>query len=541
VFSRPLTIVLLLAALPCCAELRQDIDALITAKAADETMAPAASDAEFLRRAWLDFDGGIPTAAEARAFLDDGDSEKRAKLIERLIAAPRFAERMAEAFNVMLMERRGTDPAWRQWLLDSFRANKPWDAMAREIIAPDFLDEKQRGAGYFMTRRLEKVGQQDTDYPGLTRDVGRLLMGVDLQCCQCHAHLTVRDYKQQDFAGLFVAINNTKLQPADDKRKWPWLSEGAVTTKAQFVSVLTDKKGETGPRVPFGEEVELPALSGDDAWAVKPDRKTKEIGIPKFSPLRELAQRLPSPSNPLFARNMVNRVWWLLMGRGLVEPLDLHHSANPASHPELLERLEKEFVAHHFDLRWLIRELALTESYQRASTRASSSASSTSADRYTFARERHLTSEQHLRAFLVATGEFDRVRATTKGNKNDDAKRYALADFEKAFDAALANAPKEPELQPAPSLKSALFFRNSDHVHWALQPRAGNLIDRVQSLSDPAAMAEELYLSILTRRPDPEEHATFAAWMSKPGRGRARAIGDFAWALLSSAEWFVNH
>jgi hypothetical protein len=211
--------------------LHEKVDALIAAKAAGQVMSPAADDAEFLRRAWLDFDGGIPTAAAARAFLSDPSPEKRTALVEKLIAAPRFAERMADAFHVMLMERRGENPAWRKWLADSFRANKPWDTMVREILAPDFVDEKLRGAGWFITRRLEKVGQQETDYPGLTRDVGRMFMGVDLQCCQCHRHLTVDQYKQADFSGLFAVYSNLKLQPVDATRKVAWVSEGAMAAK----------------------------------------------------------------------------------------------------------------------------------------------------------------------------------------------------------------------------------------------------------------------------------------------------------------------
>lgn len=244
--------------------------------------------------------------------------------------------------------------------------------MVREILAPDFINEKQRGAGYFITRRLEKVGQQDTDYPGLTRNVGRMFMGIDLQCCQCHRHLSVDDYKQIDFSGLYTVYQNLKLQPADEKHKTPWLSEG----------VLTDKKAQTAPRIPFGDEVMIPVSTGDDAWLVKPDRKTKEIGQPKFSPLREIANRLPAPENPLFAKNIANRVWFLLMGRGIVEPLDLHHTDNPPAHPELLDLLGKEITAHHFDLRWLIRGIAQTQAYQRSG-----------------AIQRHLTAEQLLRAY----------------------------------------------------------------------------------------------------------------------------------------------
>ncbi len=496
--------------------LAQRIDVLHLAKAPAQ-----ADDAEFLRRVWLDFDGGIPTAEEARAFLTDKTADKRTKLIDKLIAAPRFAVRMADAFHVMLMERRGDNEAWKAWLVESFKTNKPWDAMVREMLAPDFLDEKQRGAGYFITRRLEKVGQQDTDYPGLTRDVGRMFMGIDLQCCQCHRHLSVSDYKQIDFNGLYTVYQNLKLQPADDKHKTPWVSEGLIAAKYEFVSVLTDKKAQTAPRIPFGEEVMIPAATGDDAWLVKPDRKTKEVGQPKFSPLREIAQRVPAPENALFAKNIANRVWFLLTGKGIVEPLDLHHSENPPTHPALLELLGKELTEHRFDLRWLIREIASTQTYQRAG-----------------AHQRHLTAEQQLRAFLIATGERERLEKNSKADVNVDALKYSLADFEKAFAAALANPAKEPELAANPSLRSALFFRNSDHVQWALKPRVGNLIDRLAKQADPG---EDLYLTVLTRLPDAEEKAQLKSWMAAHADDKSKALGDFAWALLSSTEFFVNH
>jgi hypothetical protein len=522
--------------------LHQRIDALIEARWEGAKSSPQAEDAEFLRRVWLDFDGGIPSAGETRAFLVDTSPGKRTALVEKLISSPRFAPRMADAFDVMLMERRGENAAWREWLTTSFQANKPWDAMAREILSPDFQDEKRRGAGWFITRRLEKVGQQDTDYPGLTRDVGRMFMGVDLQCCQCHRHLTVDDYKQADFNGLFTVYQNLKLQPADAKIKVPWVSEGVVAARYEFASVLTGAKGQTGPRVPFTTEVTIPDYKGDEAWLVKPDRKTKEIGKPKFSPLQEIAQRLPTPENPLFARNAVNRVWFLMMGSGLVEPLDFIHRENPASHPELLDLLAKEFAAHQFDLRWLIRELALTQVYARSSALPEKAKPQAGAGRtYTTARERHLTAAQMSRAFLLATGELSRVSAVTKAEPENDEKKYTLADFEKAFIAALANAPKEPELLVNPTLRSSLFLRNGDHVLWAVKPRPGNLVDRVLKLPTPEAMAEELYLSTLTRLPDAEEKAMFTEWMKKPGVEKSAVVGDFAWALLSSTEWFANH
>lgn len=521
--------------------LHRQVDQFIAARAlaAKQPLAGPADDAEFLRRAWFDFAGTTPGSEETKKFLADKSADKRARLIDQLIAAPRFAEQMAEAFNIQLMERNGDNDEWRRWLTESFRANKPWDQMAREILGPDFKDEKARGAGWFITRRLEKVGQQDTDYPGLTRDAGRLFMGVDLQCCQCHKHLTVKDYKQVDFNGLFVAFQNTKLQTAGGDYKTPWVQEGLMTNKYEFVSVLSSVKGATGPRVPLGAEVPLPDPAKDDLWLVPPDKKTRSPGVPKFSPLKELAARVASPDNPLFARNIANRVWWQLMGRGLVEPLDLNHSENPASHPELLDLLAQELVAHKFDLQWLVRELALTQTYQRTSL-LPPGAKHPPEELFTVAKERPLAAEQLARAFLAATGEHERVVAG-KGWEGVEGKKHTQKDFEKAFLAAFANAAKEPELAVNPTLRAALFLRNNDLVLWALQRRKGNLLDRVAALTDPTQVAEELYTAILSRPPVAEEKAELATYLAKHAASREKALGHYAWAMLSSMEFFTNH
>ena len=509
------------------------------AKVAKQPLSTPAHDAEFLRRAWLDFSGTIPSATETRTFLADKSVDKRAKLIDQLIAAPRFAEQMAEAFNIQLMERNGESDEWRRYLTESFRANKPWDQLVREIISPDFKDEKLRGAGWFITRRLDKVGQQDTDYPGLTRDTGRLFMGVDLQCCQCHKHLTVKDYKQIDFNGLFYAFSNAKMQAAGGEYKTQWLIEGLVTNKYEFISVLSSAKGATGPRVPLGTEVEIPTFNKDELWLVPPDTRKRTPGVPKFSPLKELATRLASPENPFFARNIANRVWWQLMGRGLVEPLDLNHSDNPASHTELLDLLAQEITDHKFDLKWLVRELALTQAYARAST-LPSGAKDAPENLFTVALERPLSAEQLARAFLVATGEHERV-AAGKGWEGIEGKKHSQKDFEKAFHAAFANAPKEPELNVNPTLRAALFLRNNDLVLWSLQRRKGNLIDRVAALTDTAQVADELYFSILSRPPLDDEKAELAKYLAKHAANRDKALGHYAWAMLSSMEFFTNH
>ncbi len=536
---------LLAAALACFsvaadgASLPQRVDELIAVKAGKQPLAAPSPDAEFFRRAWLDFNGNIPSAEETRKFLAEPAKDKRAKLINRLFAAPELAGRMAEVFNIQLMERNGNNEEWRSYLTESFRENKPWDQMVREMVSPDFKNEKLRGAGYFLTRRLEKVGQQDTDYPGVTRDTGRLFMGVDLQCCQCHKHLTVTDYKQIDFNGLFVTFQNVKLQPAGGDYKSSWITEGLFAKKVEFVSVLNRAKGETGPRVPLGHEVEIPALSEAEQWIEPPDKKKKSAGVPRFSPLKELSLQLASAENPYFARNIANRVWFLAMGRGLIEPLDLIHSENPASHPELLDLLAKEITEHHFDIKWLLRELALTQTYARSSI-LPTDAKDAAEELFTVAKERPLAAEQLARAFLAATGEQERV-IEGKGWDGIEGKKVARKEFEKAFTSAFANAVKEPELAVNPTLRAALFLRNNDLVLWALQRRKGNLMDRLGAMSDAAQIADELYVSILTRPPTAEEKTEVATYLTKHQADREKALGHYAWAMLSSMEFFANH
>lgn len=521
--------------------LPEQIDRCIESKAllARQPLAPATRDEEFLRRVWLDFAGTIPSSNALADFVRDPSPDKRSKVLAQLFGAPAFSERMAEAFNVMLMERNGENEQWKSYLADAFRTEKSWDVMAREIINPDFKNEALRGAGFFITRRLEKVGQQETDYPGLTRDTGRFFMGVDLQCCQCHKHLTVGDYKQVDFNGLFVAFQNAKLQDASAEKKGASLMEGLLAKKYEFVSVLSGTKGETGPRVPFGVEVPIPTLTKEEQWIEAPDPKKKTPGVPRFSPLKELAERLACAENPYFARNLANRLWFLVMGRGLVEPLDLIHSENPPSHPELLELLAAAIVEHKFNIKSVLRELVHTRTYQRSSHLPEGGKEPPEA-LFTSAAERPLSAEQLTRSFLAATGESRRV-IEGKGWEGVEGTKYGKKDFEKAFAAAFANAAKDPEVTVNPTLKAALFMRNNDLVLWSLKRRPGNLIDQLCGLEDAGSVAEALYGSVLSRQPTPEEKAETAAFLAKHETSREKALGWHAWALLSSIEFFTNH
>ena len=531
------SLVLMLSAIVSADEpLHVRIDTLIEA-AAGGTVAPVADDAEFLRRVFLDLAGRIPSSEEARAFLNDSAADKRAVLIDRLLASPEYSRRMRDAWNVQFMERAGEHEEWLRFLEESFAANKPWDKLVREILNPNPDDESSRGAAFFLTKRLENYGQQPVDLPGLTRDVGRLFLGVDLQCAQCHDHLTVDDYKQIDFQGLHTFLSHATIRT---DLKFPAVGEKVVDKKTEFMSVFVKQPHTTGPRLPFGTEVEVPTFAKGEEFAVAPDRKVNFPGKPKFSPLAILSEQLPTSTNSLFVRNAVNRLWCQLMGRGLVHPLDLHHSANPATHPAVLDLLATEFTQHQFDIKWLLRELALTRTYQRSSRLPTGSDREPPIDKYMVAIEKPLSTEQMLMSLLQATGEASRLTATIqvdgKAKPNP-----AYEDLRKRFVAAFANPPRDPEVEFAPSVKAALFLSNDAKVLELLKPREGNLAEQLSKETDARKLAESLFLAVLTRSPTADEAEAVtqfvAARKQQPGQGIELAI----WALLSSTEFCMNH
>lgn len=512
------------------------VDKLIESSAASP-VAPVSDDAEFLRRAYLDFIGRIPSGDEAEAFLSETAVEKRSSLIDRLLASPEFPRRMRDAFHVQLMERAGDHEEWSRYLEQSFASNKPWDQLVREILNPNADDESIRGAAYFLTKRLENYGQQPVDLPGLTRDVGRLFLGVDLQCAQCHDHLFIDDYKQVDFQGLHTFVSHTTIRK---DVSFPAVAEKLVDKKTDFMSVFVKEPKSTGPRLPFGTEVEIPAFAKGEEFAVPADRKKNFPGKPKFSPLAILSEQLPAASNSQFSRNIVNRLWWQLMGRGLVHPLDLHHSKNPPSHPELLELLASEFVAHKFDIKWLMKEIALSNAYQRSSILPTGLEREPKIEQYIVAIEKPLSAEQLMWSVLQAAGELPRFQPTIEV-EGKSKPNPAFEDLKKRFVAAFANPPREPEGDFAPSVKAALFLSNDARVLELLKPRDGNLTDRLVREADSKRVADQLYLAILSRKPSPEEQAEVVAHLTTRGDDRTKAATELIWALVASTEFCVNH
>jgi hypothetical protein len=534
--------------------LHQRIDVAIEASL-DRSPAAVASDEEFLRRAWLDLAGTVPPVDEARQFLTDPSDDKRERLIDELLDSPLFVRRMATFLDIMLMQRRPDkhvpSAEWEQFLLESVAQNKPYDQLVREILSADgATDETRAAARFYLDREVE---------PNLlTRDIGRLLLGRDMQCAQCHDHPLVDGYKQEHYYGLLAFVSRSYLF-TDKKLKKSFLAEkgeGDVSYK----SVFDPGKGtvNTGPHVIDAALLSEPKFAKGQEYYVAPGKDT--MPVPKYSRREQLAEAITA--SPDFSRNMANRLWAWMMGRGLVDPVDMHHADNPPSHPELLELLTAQFAAMQFDMKRLLRELALTQTYQRSSQRPESmSQSDAEPARFAVAPLKPLTAEQLAWSLMEASGQVAPLRDSQRAQLQADDRLAAILSIDpkrrqlseslverhihdklkgnvSQFVAIYGSSPGENESGFEATVQQALFVSNGPLVQGWIK---SGLAPRLARLDDVHELADELYLSTLSRLPDDEERLAVTEYLIRQGSSRAAAIEEMAWALLASTEFSFNH
>ena len=532
--------------------LYEQIDAVVERRLAELQIEPAAmcDDAEFVRRVYLDLNGVIPTADEARAFLDDPTLDKRARLIDRLLARPDYALHMSRVFDVMLTERRlpttksydVPTAAWRAYLAEAIADNRPWNQIAREIISGEGKDPKHGSAVKFYLVR-------DVDPHQLTRDVGRLFLGVDLQCAQCHDDPRIEEYLQADYYGLYAFLQRVKVHPTSPRGA---LVAEAADGKTTFTSVFTAMSGETNPRLPGDEMIADPKLEKGKEYVVKPG--AKEPSVPVYSRRKQLAERLPRSETPGFSRNIANRMWAYLFGRGIVHPLDLHHAGNPPSHPELLDLLARWLVEHEYDLTALLREFALSRTYQHAS-RLPDDDGVPPAEAFAVARLRGLTPEQLRWSVLQATGLLE-LQAEASAMSNSPAAAASALDWKakaaalEALDrrtadlvTAFSGLPGQSDGDFQPVVDQALFLLNSPQFTSLLAEAPGTRLARLMSTVKVETLAEDLYLGLFARRPasDEIEDVRVALTTAKSAPQRREALQALMRGLLLSAEFRLNH
>lgn len=497
--------------------------------------APLASDAEFLRRIYLDLTGRIPSTQQARDFLADRSPNKRERLVDRLLASPEYARHMTYVFDELWMERRPDKHVktaqWREYLRKSFMENKPYDQLVREVLSADGSDPKTRAAAKFY---LDRLGEPHL----ITRDVSRLFLGMNLQCAQCHDHPLVRSYKQDFYYGVYAFFNRGHL--FNDRKKkltvYAEKGEGEVSYSSVFKPKLTKK---TGPRLPGMPPVKEPSFKKGEEYKVKPSKNVR--GIPKFSRRAQLPKLLANPANERFKRAAVNRFWYLMLGRGLVHPVDFDHPDNPPSHPELLTILAEEFAAGGFNIKALLKEIAMSDTYQRASQMPPGKELPPEKS-FAVAQLRPLSPEQMAWSVLQATGQIAIAERALGKKATEDAVHKRLAGNVAPFVKIFGGQPGDPaDLGFQATLDQTLFLRNGPQLRSWLAPRTGSLTHRLLQAKTDKALAEELFLSVLSRFPSQEEIDDVARFLKENGADRSAAVQELAWALIASAEFRFNH
>ena len=534
------------------AELHQKIDALLAQSDPQfaQHEADLSRDSTFLRRIYLDLLGRIPTAAEVQLFQQETESQKRIQTIDRLLERPEHARHMQHVFDVTLMERLPTEKhvpieKWQDYLYQSFQKNISWQQLTWDILSTTGAQAETRSSARFLLDRELK--------PELvTRAIGRVFLGRDLQCAQCHDHPAIDDYPQRHYYGLVSFFSRAYLfnNPRNKESSIGEKAEG--TTK--FTSVFTNEEATTFPRI-----LDLPVIADPpvdkEPYLAKPDKNTR--GIPKYSRLQQLPEAITRADNIAYRQNIANRLWYLMMGRGLVEPLDMFHEGNAPTHPELLKLIADDLHQHQYDIRYFLKQLALTKAYQRSSL--SKAGEEPEAPRYSAAHMKPLSAEQLAWSAMQATGLLETTRrATIKSfatpKKEDTSPVFAdgisyeihlettvnkkLQEHVASFVTAFSRIDQPGEFNA--TANQALFLGNAPLISAWLLPADNNLTARLVAETDSDKLAKELYLCVLSRLPSPTETEQVTRFLREFPE-RTTTVQELIRALLCSAEFRFNH
>lgn len=504
---------------------------------------PVSTDLEFYRRVSLDLCGTIPTADEAWVFENNSDPGKRQKMIDQLLGSQAHVWHMAEVLDVWWMERRLEKQIksnqWNEWLREQLRGGEPLDFIIRDVLQSDGVEKGNRPASRFFLDR-------DFEPNMVAKDVARLFLGANLQCAQCHDHPRIDDYTQEKYFGLFAFLSRTR-QFDDPKSKMAVLAEKAEG-ETSFVSVFDKAKVQkkTPPKLPGRMEIADPVLAKGMEYITAPAKDIREV--PRYSRRGQLAGLMAQGGYDPFARNLANRLWALMMGRGLVHPLDLHHSANPPSHPALMDHLTQELIRLQFDHRAFLKGIVSSRAYQRSSRPLSGAqnnfveAKSDSGNGWRMMPLRPLGPEAYSRAILQGTGWTEAQKkamiatAKTESEASEDALQLRMGPQMAPLVNVLKAQPGIVEEFDA-RLDQALFLGNNGHIRNLIA--SGTLEQRASASTDPKVICNLLYGALLTRHATKQEQEEWGPQIQKAlaSKQPRESLREMIWALIASAEF----
>lgn len=471
------------------------------------------SDGEFLRRAFLVTIGTLPTPEEARAFIEDPDPEKRSRWIYKILERPEYAEFWAVKWGDWIRPnpfRVGGKSVYilDQWLRQQFRQNRPYDEMVQEIMTAQGSTHREGPVVMYRDRREPEE---------LTTLISQIFLGVRLECAKCHHHPNEK-WSQEDFYDFAAYF-------ADLKSKGTGISPPISGSAEMFYH-------QPGGKVqhPVTEEVMQP----------RPLGSSERIQIPQDEdPRKALAEWMTGPDNPFFARAIVNRVWAELFGQGFVNPVDDFRVSNPVINEPLLDALAQDFVEHDFDLKYLIGTILNSRLFQLSSNPNTSNVT----DTQNFSRyyRKRISAEALLDAVNDVTGSRDRYLGLSRTARAIQTWNHKIpSDFMDAFGRPNSSADCPCDRVEKPSLTQALHLMHSEELQSKIADQKGKVAEWLRTY-DPPKLIEQMYLTVYSRFPDPEEKEIVLGLFNDPDILEKEAAEDLLWALLNSAEFVFNH
>jgi hypothetical protein len=483
------------------------------------------SDAEFLRRAFLDTIGVLPTPAEVRTFLADQRADKRGRLIDNLLDRPEYVDYWSLQLGDLFQNRKERDHdvrgtkgvrAFHDWIRKQVAANRPWDELARDVLTAKGNATDNPAVGYYVVTVGENNEAQRSE---VVASAAQAFLGVRIGCAQCHNH-PLEKYTQDDyyhFAGFFSLI---KFERKDPKAGPTTLLIAGPDRKPNKnpVGVVQPRTGQFLKPQPLDRTVM--SIAADD------------------DPRVQLAAWMTDPKNEYFSGAMVNRVWKHYLGVGLVEPVDDLRASNPPTNPELWQALNKDFVGHKFDLKHLTRTILNSRTYQLSS--ATRETNKLDARFYSHYYARRLPAEVLLDALSQSTGVPDEFPGYPLGLRagqlpDPTLKSYFLTLFGRSERVTACACERNGEV----TLPQLLHLQNGDSVINKIRSGEGRLTKLLKENKSEAEIVEELYLATLSRPPSDEVQKLVQQQVAD-GADRGEVYRDLFWALLNAKDFSFN-
>ena len=482
-------------------------------------------DAAFLRRAFLDTIGVLPTPAEVRSFLADKRADKRPRLVDQLLSRPEFVDHWALFLGDLFQNRKERDHdvrgikgvrSFHDWLRKQVAAKRPWDEIARAVLTAGGKTSDSPAVGYFVVTVGENGEAHRSEVVG---SAAQAFLGTRIGCAQCHNHPLER-YTQDDYYHFAAFFSRIKLVRQDPKKGPTTLLVAGYDGKPS--------KNPVGVVQPRTGQFMKPQPLDRSAVAFPPDA----------DPRAALARWMTDPKNEYFSGAMVNRVWKHFLGVGLVEPVDDLRASNPPTNPELWQALNREFVGHKYDLRHLMRVILNSRTYQLGARTLPGNAADGRFYSHYYARR--LPAEVLLDALAHSTGVTDSFAGYPVGTRAGQLPDPTLPSY---FLSLFGRSPRVTacacERNGDVTLPQLLHLMNGDSVVQKVASTQGRLAKLLREKKADAAVRDELFLAALGRLPTEAEKKTLQKELAEGER--AEVFRDLFWALLNSKEFSFNH